>query len=1098
MPKRYDVFLSHNSTDKPAVEYLAQKLRKAGLEPFLDTWHLVPGEPWQDALEDALDQSRTCAVFLGPRGLGPWENEEMRVALDERVRNPDFRVIPVLLPDTEMPERGRLPRFLRRLRWVDFRKGLGDAYAFYLLTCGIKGVQPVPPPDITEEVCPYRGLQSFHEEHAEFFFGREALTQWLVERLRLSTGSSQTSRFLAVIGPSGSGKSSVVRAGLIPALRQGALPGSETWTILVMRPDAHPLEELAAHLAPLLAGEGDRVAKKMLQLQDELQSDRRTLHAEVRLGLGEKDPNVSILIVVDQFEELFTLCRDEKERQSFLNNLLYASGIVQGRTAVVIAMRADFYAQAAAYPELADRMADHQVLVTPMEETELRQAIETPAQQVGLTFDPGLVDTILDDVLGEPGALPLLEHALLQLWERRRGRQLTFEAYQKIGRVDGAVARRAEAEYGELTAEQKKVARRTLLRLVQPGEGTEDTRRRARLSELVPGPEQAPVVEAVVQKLANARLLTTARDTATGEELVEVAHEALIRGWHKLRDWLDEDRDALRIQRRLTERAHDWESVGRDPGALYRGVHLAQAIGWAENHADELSPLEREFLAASIALLAEADWAKGNSKRARDYFKDAIAQAPNFADAYLSLHHLLVEMGELGEAAEVYREILVRAPERALLPSRYEIKAVLGQTELGVTYQVWDQDQAQLEAVTLLRRALAPPPEVLEHFKEEIGQLQSERISRFLGLDLYRDRYFIVTEYVEGPTLRSRLDADNVMALTQVYEIFDQVAEALEDAHRQGVPHLNLQASNIVLTAEGAKLVNFGFSRLAKPFHPSAPIVGVGTEYQSPEQRAGRVGDERSDVYALGTILYEMLAAFRQAGEIHPQVDEAIDILIATARAADPAERLLSIDQMRREMKRIFPALLSRRGLLLVLSWISRLYSRPFTVERELLILAIIVAFAVGEIWETLADLRGISRFGLLLLINGLIPGTISDYIVRRMARLHGFGSLIPSGRGMGASLGWLLLLYIFRTTNWDIIGPLAEMSFVDFWGYTLITLMFSAVLTVVATFLILATAWLTAKWLRRYTWGFYGGYLVVSIVIMLFAWLRIPETLIQ
>ncbi len=1058
----------------------------------------MPGEPWQDALEEALDQSRTCAVFLGPSGLGPWENEEMRVALDERVRTPEFRVIPVLLPDTPMPERGRLPRFLSRLRWVDFRKGMEDTHAFYLLTSGIKGVPPVPPPDVSEDGCPYRGLQPFHEEHAEFFFGREALTQWLVEGLRPSTGSGQASRFLAVIGPSGSGKSSAVRAGLIPALRKGVLPGSEAWTILVMTPGVHPLEELAAYLAPPLSGQGDGMAKKMLQLQDELRADPRTLHAEVRLALAEKAPTACILIVVDQFEELFTLCRDEEERGRFLDNLLYASGIVQGRTAVVIAMRADFYAQAAAYSELADRMADHQVLVTPMEETELRQAIEAPAQRVGLAFAPGLVDIILDYALGEPGALPLLEHALLQLWERRQGRRLTFEAYREVGGVDGAIARRAEEEYAALPPKQQAEARRILLRLVQPGEGTEDTRRPALWSELVPGPEQAPAVDDVIQRLANARLLTTGRDSPTGEELVDVAHEALIRGWPRLRVWLDEDRAGLRTQRRLTERARDWERLSRDPGALYRGVHLAQAIEWAEDHAGEMAPLEREFLAASITLLAEAEWAGGNFKRARDYYEDAIVLAPGFADAYLGLHYLLVELGEFDEADQVYRRMLVRVPERALLPARYEIRAVLGQNELGVSYQVSDQDQAQHVAITLLRREQAPPPEVLEHFKEEIGQLHSQRISRFLGLEVYRDWYFIVTEYLEGPTLRSRLDADNDMALTQVYKIFDQVAEALEDAHRHGVPHLNLQPANIVLTAEGAKLVNFGFSHLTQPFSPSAAIVIERTEYQSPEQHAGRAGDACSDVYALGAILYKMLGDVRQAGEINPQVDEAIGVLIDAARVTDPAQRLPSVAQMRREMQRISPTIFSGRGLLLILSWMSRLYASPFTIEGALLILAFIVAFVVVERWDTLAYMRGISRFGLLLLLNGLLPGIVSYYIVRRMARLHGLGSLVLSGRGMGAGLGWLLLFWVFRTTNWENTGPLPEVSFIDLWAYALITLMFSAVMAVVATFLIWATAWPTTKWLHRYAWGFYGGYLVVSFVITLFAWLRIPETLIQ
>ena len=206
----YDVFLSHNGKDKPAVRVLAERLKAEGLEPYLDAWHLVPGEPWQEALEEALQASRTCAVFLGPAGMGSWENEEMRAALSQRVRNPEYRVIPVLLPGAEFPSTGRLPAFLARTTWDDFRPGLDDADAFDRLISGIRGVAPeADVVDASAAINPFRGLEVFDEDHAEFFFGRDALTQQLVEQLR-------EDRFLAVIGPSGSGKSSVVRAGLVP------------------------------------------------------------------------------------------------------------------------------------------------------------------------------------------------------------------------------------------------------------------------------------------------------------------------------------------------------------------------------------------------------------------------------------------------------------------------------------------------------------------------------------------------------------------------------------------------------------------------------------------------------------------------------------------------------------------------------------------------------------------------------------------------------------------------------------------------------------------------------------------------------------------
>ena len=599
--KRYDVFLSHNSADKPTVEYLAQRLRQEGLEPFLDKWHLVPGDPWQEALEEALDQSRTCAVFLGPEGLGPWENEEMRVALNQRVRAPDFRVIPVLLSESQMPERGRLPPFLARLTWVDFRAGLDDADAFHRLVCGIKGVAPGPPGEVAppEEVCPFRGLAPFREEDAPFFFGREALTQWLVEALRKD-------RFLAVIGPSGSGKSSVVLAGLIPALRRGDLPGSDGWEIVTLQPGERPLEALAAVVAPLLAEGAESVAATR-RLLDDLAADERSLHLVTKLALARCPQAERLVLVVDQFEELFTLCRDEGARRAFMDNLLYASGVAGGQTIVVLTMRADFYPRCLTYPDLAARLESGQVAVTPMTEEELYQAIELPAQKVGLAFEKGLVDAILDDVLGEPGALPLLQYALLELWQRREGRRLTFRAYHDIGGVEGAIARRAEEIYAGFTSQEQGLMRRVMMRLVQPGIGTEDTRRRATLAELSPlktseVSEDFGSLERVVKALADARLVTTGRDPASGQVMVEVAHEALIRGWPRLQGWLDEDRAALLIHRRLTEAAQEWERLGRDEGALLRGARLAEAEEWAEKHGQEMNPLEQEFLEASLVL----------------------------------------------------------------------------------------------------------------------------------------------------------------------------------------------------------------------------------------------------------------------------------------------------------------------------------------------------------------------------------------------------------------------------------------------------------------------------------------------------------------
>jgi WD40 repeat protein len=439
---------------------------------------------------------------------------------------------------------------------------------------------------------PYKGLEYFDEKDADKFFGREALVARLAGQLR-------ESRFLAVIlGASGSGKSSVVRAGLVPALRRGkplfdeTLPpqGSARWPIHIFTPGANPLEALAATLT---RAEASVTATAILQ--EELERDKRALHLYVRklLSRGEA-PN--LLLIVDQFEESFTLCKDEAQRRAFVDNLIYASNEVQdGPTVVVIIFRADFYAHCAQYANLREAVSRRQEFIGPMSPDELRRAIEEPAKLGGWDLEPGLVDVLLKDVGEEPGALPLLQHALLETWQRRRGRRMTLRGYTESGGIRGAIAKTAEAVYQQLPPEQQAFARRIFLRLVELGEGTQDTRRRAELDELSPRPEERPAVEAVLKILVDHRLVTTTASTA------EVAHEALIREWPALRGWLEKNRAAIRIHRELAEAARDWDNLMRESGGLYRGVRLIQALEWADENGAEMNALEGEFLAASKA-----------------------------------------------------------------------------------------------------------------------------------------------------------------------------------------------------------------------------------------------------------------------------------------------------------------------------------------------------------------------------------------------------------------------------------------------------------------------------------------------------------------
>ncbi|NJN84236.1 MAG: hypothetical protein HC802_19450 [Caldilineaceae bacterium] len=269
----------------------------------------------------------------------------------------------------------------------------------------------------------------------------------------------------------------------------------------------------------------------------------------------------------------------------------------------MITLRADFYANCAQFDNLRIALEGNQKFIGAMTRDELRRAIELPMARGNWEFEPGLVELLLDDVEDEPGALPLLSHALLETWKRRRGRMLTFASYQASGRVQGAIAQTADNVLAQrMTEEQQPIVRNIFLRLTELGEGAQDTRRRVARSELVPqnDPEQAATVEAVLTTLIDARLVTV----YSGE--VEVAHEALIREWPTLRTWLTEDRDALRVHRRLTEAAIEWQTLNKDKGALLRGVRLQQAQEWAKGHEADLNDLERSFMRASLAAVEAA------------------------------------------------------------------------------------------------------------------------------------------------------------------------------------------------------------------------------------------------------------------------------------------------------------------------------------------------------------------------------------------------------------------------------------------------------------------------------------------------------------
>lgn len=656
--QQFAVFLSHNSREKSAVERIAEKLKRAEIEPWLDKWCLTAGGDWQTELAAGLRASGACAVFIGPNGIGDWEDLEYKLANDRAAKDRNFRLFLVLLPGLPEPfDPSTLPPFLLIRTWVDLRSGIEDTRAFQSLINAVKGLPlgPERPIEARDDICPYRGLQAFDEEHADYFFGRDADIQRLLERLKIT-------RFIGVIGSSGSGKSSLVRAGVVPALKKGVLAESDTWTIRVFTPTAHPLAALAANLLRLFP------QGSMNQTLDEMSRDERTLHLAVALALAERPAAERVVLVVDQFEEVFTLCRDERERAAFIANLLYAAFIPNGRIAVLLTLRADFYPKCATYPELSARIAAQQFLVSPMDVENLKQAIEEPAWQTGLEFEPGLVETILEDVESQPGALPLLEHALMELWERRRGSLLTLEAYRESGGVEGAIAKRADAIYSSFNEEQQQIVRRIMLRLTQPGEGTEDTRRRATMDELVTRPGESNEVEGVAQMMANARLLTTGSDEQPDGQTIDVSHEALIRGWPRLRKWIEEDRAGLRILRRLTDAAREWQPT-KDESLLYRGARLAQAVEWRERNEAALNELEREFLNASVA-------ARQAIERRRRRVLTGLAAGLVFAIALAVL--ALVQWWRANDQTELAHARQLAAESYALMEQEPDLGLLLG------------------------------------------------------------------------------------------------------------------------------------------------------------------------------------------------------------------------------------------------------------------------------------------------------------------------------------------------------------------------------------------------------------------------------------
>ena len=578
------IFLSYNAVDRETVAAVRGFLAREGVAVFLDYLTLVPGLPWPDALQHNIAQASAVVVLLGKDGLGVWQKRELWAALDRQARDERvgaaFPVVPVLLPGAEIE---KAPAFLLLNTYVDLRGGMEELDR---LTRAIRGEAHLLGTVTT--ICPYRALRVFREEDAPLFFGREVFASRVWEKLRRQ-------QLVAVVGPSGSGKSSVVQAGLLPALQRAHSP-QEMWKAVLFTPGNDPFANLAAALLNAWDGELSTVDKLLeaAKLGKSLAAGELSLDLPIRQTIEARPVCDRLLLVIDQFEELFTLC-SESDRKKFIEVLLAA--LETSPVSLVLTLRGDYYGAVIGYDRrLSDRIQEGIVNLGPMDADELRAAIVRPAEATGLAFQDGLVNRILADVRDEPGYLPLAEFALTELWEGRKGNILTHNHYETIGGATGALSARAESIYASLSVKEQELLLQCLSRLTRLSavndEGT-DTRQRIELGE----PDKAALP--LIQLLVRARLVVVDRDPVTLTETVDMAHEALIRNWSRLRDFLNLNREFLLWRQNLDIRIAAWQRARYDAAALLSGTLLVEAKQYLRVCKQALNTLEQKYITES-------------------------------------------------------------------------------------------------------------------------------------------------------------------------------------------------------------------------------------------------------------------------------------------------------------------------------------------------------------------------------------------------------------------------------------------------------------------------------------------------------------------
>ncbi len=739
------VFISYSRRQKAFAERLARDLSDAGLDVWIDFRQIEGGERWRDEIYKGLEKSEGVVFCLSPDAINSeWCRRELSIA-----RSQKKPVIPaVVIEAFDLLEKYEETAWISEIQYIDlqnrYEQGITE-----LITALAGKRDPYDDIDPAKIPNPFKGLEAFQQTDAHIFFGREDLIRKLLEHLK-DDMQNKSARFLAVVGASGSGKSSLVRAGLIPEIRAGTLPGSDKFPIAIVTPGANPIEALTARLLPLLPSSA--TTEEVYNL---LNRNPQSLNILVDKILDNTQDATHMVLVVDQFEEVFTRT-SEVERERFINLLYTASTINEGHTLTVMTMRADFFGNLSKYPALAELFeSENMVIATEMTAADLRRSIEGPAAAVGLIYDDGLVERILDDVRQQPGSLPLLQYALKELYLKRDGRRLTLKAYEEIGGVQRALAQHAENIYEQLNAAQQDIMRRVLLRLVEVSDTGEATRRKVARSELTFRGISDEAVQEVVDLLtaADSRLLIASRDIPKLEQgaeevpvtWLEVSHEALIRQWDRFKVWVAADVEDLRYGSEVLKAARDWERAGRDPAYLLAGNRITRAEQFLESA--DVNPLQRQFVQASIEERARREAAEvEQQKRELELQKRDARRLRVFVIALVIF--LIVAVGLLGLVGLSLTEAQ-RQRDEAERQSDQAQSLALAANALRVSRD--NEYDLSLRLVLTANTVANPPPTEAQRALAELAYLPGTR--------------YLLTGH-EGPVTTLSVSRDGAFALS--------------------------------------------------------------------------------------------------------------------------------------------------------------------------------------------------------------------------------------------------------------------------------------------------------------------------------------------